>query len=165
MGKQLLLVSVCLLGSALLVHKCIKSIRGAQQNIRAIKIDQGRPGGQTGTETPNPSIPALETVVRSHSAQLQPELTAAFSQVTGEIGELRTSTASTTTALTSLASQVAALTDMVARLLQSPATEPNPAPPADLPVTTPPLVSEGSPLDPRWEQNLLSPKPYNGEFN
>ena len=81
------------------------------------------------------------------------------------MGELRTSTASTTTALTSLASQVAALTDIVAWLLQSLAPEPNPAPPPDPPVTTPLLVSEGLPLDPWWEPNLPSPKPYNGEVD
>ena len=108
-------------------------------------MDLGRPKQATGTEMPNPSIPVLETVVRGHSAQLtklNSELTLAFSQVTGEMGELRKFTASTTTTLTSLASQVTTLTDMVARLLQSPAPEPNPAPPPDLPAATAPAVCE-----------------------
>ena len=81
---------------------------------------------------PNPSIPPLETVVHSHAAQLtklNSELSSAFSQVTGEMGELKTSSVSTTSTLTSLGNQVAALTDMVARLLQAPASEPSPGPP------------------------------------
>ena len=67
------------------------------------------------------------------------------------MGEMKESTASTTTTLTSLASQVPVLTDMVAQLLQSPAPEPNPAPLQDLPTATVPVVPEGEPFDPRWE--------------
>ena len=131
-------------------------------------MDLGGPKQATGTEMPNPSIPPLETVVRSHSAQLtklNSELTSAFSQVTGEMGELKISSVSTTSTLTSLASQVAALTDMVARLLQAPATEPSPAPPPNRPAASSPVVSQGEPLDPRWEPNLPPPKPYSGEFD
>ena len=131
-------------------------------------MDLGGPKQATGMEMPNPSIPALETVVRSHSAQLtklNSELTSAFSQVTGEMGELKISSVSTTSTLTSLASQVAALTDMVARLLQAPATEPSPAPPPDHPAASSPVVPQGEPLDPWWEPNLPPPKPYSGEFD
>ena len=116
---------------------------------------------------PNPSIPALETVVRRHAAQLaklNSELSSAFSQVTGEMGELKTSV-STTTTLTSLANQVAAFTDMVAWLLQAPATEPGPTPPPVRPAASSPVVPQGEPLDPRWEPNLPPPKPYSGEFD
>ena len=71
-------------------------------------MDLGRGKQATGMEMPNPSIAELETGVRSHSVQLtklNTELTSAFSQVTREMGELRKSTASTSTTLTSLASQ------------------------------------------------------------
>ena len=118
------------------------------------------PKQATGTEMPNPSIPALETVVRSHVAQLTKlnfEHSSAFSQVTGEMGELKNSV-STTSTLTSLANQVAALTDMVAWLLQAPATEPSPTPPPVRPAASSPVVPLGEP-------NLPPPKPYSGEFD
>ena len=127
-------------------------------------MDLGRPKQATGTEMPNPSIPVLEIMVLSHSAQLtklNSEQRSAFSQVTGEIGELKKSMASTTTTLTSLASQVAALTEMVARLLQSPATEPNPTP--LLILQRQPLLRSprGSPRTPGGNRtcNLPSPTP------
>ena len=72
-------------------------------------MDLGGPKHATGTEMPNPRIPVLELVVRSHAAQLSKlntELSSAFSQVTGEMGELKSSSASTASTLTSLATQV-----------------------------------------------------------
>ena len=84
-------------------------------------MDLGRPKQTHSLEMPNPSIPALENVVRSHSAQLtklNSELSSAFSQVTGEMGELKTLAASASSTLSALTNQVAALTDMVARLHQ-----------------------------------------------
>ena len=131
-------------------------------------MDLGRPKQATGTEMPNPSIPVLETVVHSHAAQLtklNSELSSAFSQVTGEMGELKTSSVSTTSTLTSLANLVATLTDMVAWLLQAPATEPSPTPPSCSPGCIIPVVPQGEPLDPQWEPNLPPPKPYSGEFH
>ena len=131
-------------------------------------MDLGRPKQATGTEMPNPYIPALETVVRSHSAQLtklNSELSSAFSQVTGEMGELKTSSVSTASTLSSLTNQVAALTDMVARLLQAPATEPSPTLPPVRPAAPSPVAPQGEPLDPRWEPNLPPPRTYSGEFD
>ena len=131
-------------------------------------MDLGRLKQATGTEMPNYSIPALETVVRSHSTQLtklNTELSSAFSQVTGEMGELKTSSVSTTSTLTSLANQVAALTDMVARLLQAPATEASPTLPPVRPAAPSPVVPQGEPLDPQWEPNLPPPKTYSREFD
>ena len=131
-------------------------------------MDLGRPQRATGTEMPNPSIPALETVVRSNSAQLtklNTELSSRFSQVTGEMGELKTSSVSTTSTLTSLANQVAALTDMVVRLLQAPVNEPSLTLPPVRPAAPSPVVPQGEPLDPQWEPNLPPPKTYSREFD
>ena len=67
-----------------------------------------------------PGRPALESVVQAHSDQLiklNTELSSAFAQVTGEMGDLRTSATSTSTALASLSSQVTTLTDLVTQLL------------------------------------------------
>ena len=71
----------------------------------------------------------------------------------------------TTSTLTSLVSQVAALSDIVAWLLQAPATEPSLAPPPVRPAASSPVVPQWEPLDPRWEPNLSPPKPYSGEFD
>ena len=124
-------------------------------------MDLGRLKQATGTERPNPSVPMLETVVRSYSAQLtklDSELTSAIFQVTGEMGELTISSASTTSTLTFLASQLAMLSDLLARKMQAPAPEPNPAPPA-------PETPEGESLDPRWEPSLPPPERYSGDFD
>ena len=126
-------------------------------------MDPGRPKPPSSTEMPTPGQPGLETVVRSHSAQLtklNTELTSAFAQVTGEMGAFRAASASTSTALSSLSSQVAALTDLVTSLLPARAPEPNPSPPA-----VPPAAPTEPPLDPRWEPSLPPPKPYAGEFD
>ena len=115
------------------------------------------------TEMPTPGQSGLETVVRSRSVQLtklNTEMTSTFAQVTGEMGAFRASSASTSTALASLSSQVAALTDLVTSLLPARAPEPDPSPPA-VPPTTPMEL----PLDPRWEPSLPPPKPYAGEFD
>ena len=117
---------------------------------------------------PNPSTPALEGIVRSHSAQLtklNTELSSAFSQVTGEMGELKTSAASTSSTLSTLANQVAALTDMVARLLHAPAAEAPPTLPPVRPAAPSPIVPQGEPLDPQWEPGLTPPRTYSGEFD
>ena len=102
--------------------------------------------GRLGTERPNPSVPMLETVVRSYSDQLTKlyfELTSAISQVTEEMGELKISSASTTSTLTFLASQLARLSDLLARKVPAPAPEPNPAPPQDLLASPAPVTPEG----------------------
>ena len=83
--------------------------------------------------------------------------------MTGEIGAFRASLASTSTALTSLSSQVAALTDLVTSLLPAQALEPNPSPPAVPPAAPTELLPP--PPDPRWEPSLPPPKPYAGEFD
>ena len=78
-------------------------------------MDPGRPKQLTGAGG-SPGQPALETVVRAHSDQLgkqNMELSSAFAQVTGEMGDLRTLVTATSTALTSLSSQVSALMDLV----------------------------------------------------
>ena len=126
-------------------------------------MDPGRPKQPISTEMPTPGQSGLETVVRSHSAQLtklNTELTSAFAQVTGEMGAFRAASASTSTALSSLSSQVAALTDLVTSLLPARVPEPNPSPPA-----VPPVAPTEPPLDPRWEPSLPHPKPYAGEFD
>ena len=74
------------------------------------------------------------------------------------MGELTAST------LSSLTNQVAALMDMVARLLQAPATEPSPTLPPVRPAAPSP-VPQGEPLDPRWEPNLPPLRTYSGEFD
>ena len=130
-------------------------------------MDLGRLEQAAGTEMPNPSLPVLETVVRSHSTQLRrfnSELTSAFSLVTGEMGELKASTASTSATLTSLATQVSVMTDLLTRLLQSPAPKPNLGPPRDLLASPAPVTPKGEPLDPRWEPSLPLPECYSGDF-
>ena len=115
-----------------------------------------------------PGQPALESVVRAHSDQLiklNTELSSALGQVTGEMGDLRTSATSTSTALASLSSQVAALTDLVMHLLPAQAGESNPAPPAAPPAAPPPVAPPDQHPDPRWEPTLSPPNAYAGEFD
>ena len=95
-------------------------------------MDPGRPKQPTGAGV-LPGQPALESVVQAHSdqlIQLNTELSSALAQVTGEMGNLRTSAASTSTVLASLASQVTALTGLVTRLFPAPGGEFDSAPPA-----------------------------------
>ena len=89
--------------------------------------------------------------------KLNTELSSAFGQVTGEMGALRTS-------VTSLSSQVAALTDLVTRLLPSRAGEINPTPPVAQSAAPPTVPPELLP-DPRWEPTLSPPHSYAGEFD
>lgn len=135
-------------------------------------MDPGKTPGQTGLPRPStPTVPSLETVVRSHSTQLtklNADLTTAFSQMTTEVGQLRASSSSTADTLAALTAQVAALTQALPQALQ-------PAPSA-----TPPLVASSTaapspasaasasppaPPDPRFEPNLPCPRPYGGEFD
>ena len=109
-------------------------------------MDPGRPKIAITTEMTNPGQPGLEAVVRSHAVQLtklNSELTTAFSQVIGEMGALRASSAS------ALSNQLTTLTDLVTSLLPARVPEPSPSPPAVLP-TAPTEPS----LDPRWEPSL-----------
>ena len=131
-------------------------------------MEPGRPKQPTGVGV-LPGIPALEAVVRSHSEhliKLNTELSSAFAQVTGEMGEIRNSATSTSTVLTSLSNQVTALTDLVTRLLPvrtGGGTEPalqDALPPAPAPPAPPDLG-----LDPRWEPTLSSPSAYAGVFD
>ena len=131
-------------------------------------MDLGRPKQTHSLEMPNPSTPALEGVVRSHSAQLtklNSEISSAFSQVTGEMGEIKASAAATSSTLSALTNQVTALSDMVAWLRQPPAAEAPlilpPVPPAAPAPTTP----QEFPLDPRWEPGLTTPRFYSGDFD
>ena len=81
------------------------------------------------------------------------------------MGELRTSTTATTTSLFSLAGQVAALSDMVARISQTLVPEPNPAPPRVVPSSPAPVVPERESPEPQWEPHLPPPKPHAREFD
>ena len=132
-------------------------------------MDLGRPKHATGTEMPKPDIPALESVVRSHSPQLSKlntELSSAFSQVTGEMGEIESSSASTACTVASLANQVATLTNMLAKLLPAPPAETSPTLPPVLPAASVPAAPQRELLDPRWEPNITPPpKNYSGEFD
>ena len=131
-------------------------------------MDPGRPKQPTGVGV-LPGIPALESVVRAHSDQLiklNTELSSAFAQVTREMGDLRSSATSTSTALASLSNQVTALTDLVTWLLPvrtGGSTEPAPqaAPPS---APAPPAPPDQS-LDPRWEPTLSAPSAYAGGFD
>ena len=123
-------------------------------------MDSGRPKQPTGTGVSSPGHPALESVVRTHSEQLiklNTELSSAFAQVTGEMGDLRTSTTSTSAAL---ATQVMVLTDLVTCLL--PAAPPV-APPPRLPLP-PPLLLQPN----RWTLDgsrlCLRPTPMLGSL-
>ena len=121
-------------------------------------MDPRRPKQPTGAGVP-PGQPALESVVRAHSDQLvklNTELSSAFAQVTGEMGDLRISATSMSMALAALSSQVAALTD----LLPARARESNPAPPAAPPGAPPPVAPPDQHLDPRWEPTLSPPNAY-----
>ena len=92
-------------------------------------MDLGRPKQATKSEMPTADIPALESVVRSHSAQLSKlntGLSTAFSQVTGEMGEIKSSSAATASTVASLANQVVTLTSMLAKLLPAPSAETSP---------------------------------------
>ena len=130
-------------------------------------MNPGRPKQLTGAGVPL-GQPAMEAVVRAHSDQLvklNTELSSAFAQVTGEMGDLRTSATSTSTVLAALSSQVAALTDLVTRLLPARAGESNPTPPAAPPTAPPPVAPPDQHLDPRWEPTLSPPNAYVGEFD
>ena len=131
-------------------------------------MDLSRPKQTHSLEMPNPSTPALEGVVRSHSAQLtklNTELSSAFSQVTGEMGELKTSAAAASSTLSALTNQVAALTDMVARLRHPPAAEVPLILPPVRPAAPAPTIPQEVPLDPWWEPGLTTPRFYSGEFD
>ena len=101
--------------------------------------------------------------MRSLSAQLtklNSELLSAFSQVTGEMGELKASEAAASSTLSALTNQ-----DMVARLRHPPAAEaPLILPPAR-PAAPAPTIPQEVPLDPRWELGLTTPRFYSGEFD
>ena len=109
-----------------------------------------------------PGTPALESVVRAHSDQLiklNTELLSAFAQVTGEMGDLRTSATSTSATLTSLSNQVSTLTGLVTRLLpvqregaSNPAIPAAPQHPISVPVSP-----SDPPTDTRWEPSLAPP--------
>ena len=107
-----------------------------------------------------PGTPALESVVRAHSDQLI-KLSSAFAQVTGEMGDLRTSATSTSTALASLSNQVSALTDLVTQLLPvRTGGAASPAPPVvHQPPTSVPVTLLDQPFDARWEPSLSPPMP------
>ena len=131
-------------------------------------MDLGRFKQATGSEMPNSDIPALESVVRSHSAQLSKlntELSSAFSQVSGEMGEIKSSSATTASTVASLANQVVTLTSMLAKLLPAPPAETSPTLPPVLPAAPAPAALQGEPLDLRWEPNNTLPKNYTGEFD
>ena len=131
-------------------------------------MDSGRPKQPTGMGVPSWGHPALESMVRTHSEQvikLSTELSSAFTQVTGEMGDLWTSTMSTSAALTTLSGQVMALTDLVTRLLPARVGEANPTPPAAPLVAPPPVAPMGQPLDPGWEPSLPPPNSDAGEFD
>ena len=131
-------------------------------------MDLGRPKQTHTLEMPNPSLPALENVVRSHSAQLtklNSELSSAFSQVTGEMGELKTSAASASSSLSALTNQVAALSDMVARLHRPTAAEVAPVPPPARPAAPAPTIPREESSGPRWEPGLITPLIFSGEFD
>ena len=117
-----------------------------------------------------PGTPALESVVQAHSDQLiklNTELSSAFAQVTGEMGDLRTSATSTSMALASLSNQVTTLTGLVTRLLPVwTGGAANPAPPAVQPPPAPiPVTPPDQPLDLRWEPTLSPPNAYAGGFD
>ena len=95
-------------------------------------MDPGRPKQPTGAGV-LPGQPALESVVQAHSDQLiklNRDLSSALALVTGEVGSLRTSAASTSTVFHSLASQVTMLTGLVTQLFPAPAGDFQSAPPA-----------------------------------
>ena len=131
-------------------------------------MDLGRPKRTHPTEMPNPSTPALEGVVRSHSAQLtklNSELSSAFSQVTGEMGEIKSSSATAASTIASLANQVVTLTNMLAKLLPAPLAVTSPTLPPVLPAASAPAAPQGESLDPLWEPNPPFPKHYSGNFD
>ena len=131
-------------------------------------MDLGRPKQTHTIEMPNPSIPVLEGVVRSHSAQLtklHSELSSAFSQVTGEMGEIKTSAAAAAATLSALTNQVTALTDMMTRQRQNTAAEGPPILPPVRPVAPAPAIPQDEHRDPRTEPTLIVPRMYSGEFN
>ena len=131
-------------------------------------MDLGRPKQTHTVEMPNPSIPVLEGVVCSHSAQLtklNSELSSAFSQVTGEMGELKTSAAAASSTLSALINQVAALTDMMARQRQPTAAEVPPILPPVRLVAPAPAIPQEEHMDPRTEPSLIVPRTYSGEFD
>ena len=109
-------------------------------------------------------------MVRTHSDQLiklNTELSSAFAQVTGEMGDLRTSATSTSTTLASLSSQVSTLTGLVTRLLPvqmegaaNPVTPAAPQHPIPVPVSP-----SDPPADARWEPSLAPPNAYAGVFD
>ena len=131
-------------------------------------MDPGRPKQPTGVGV-LPGIPALESVVRAHSDQLiklNTELSSAFAQVTGEMGDLRNSATATSTSLSSLSNQVTMLTDLVTRLLPvhtGRSTEP--APQATPPSAPAPLTPPDQSLDPRWEPTLSAPNVFARGFD
>ena len=89
-------------------------------------MDPGRPKQPISTEMPTPGQSGLETSgaepLRA-TDQTEHWTDVRLAQVTGEMGAFRASSASTSTALASLSSQVAALTDLVTSLLPARAPE------------------------------------------
>ena len=133
-------------------------------------MDPGRPKQLTGAGV-LPGTPALESVVHAHSDQLiklNTELSSAFAQVTGEMGDLRTAATSTSTTITALANQVSTLTGLVTRLLPAQgegATNPG-IPTAPLQHSIPvPVPSTDPPTGARWEPSLAPPNTYAGGFD
>ena len=131
-------------------------------------MDLGRPNQATKSEMPTADIPALESGVRNHSVQLSKlntELSTAFSQVTGEMGEIKSSSAASTSPVASLANQVVTLTSILAKLQPAPPAETSPTLPPVLPAAPAPAALQVEPLDPRWEPDIMYPKNYSGEFD
>ena len=131
-------------------------------------MDPGRPKQSTGVGV-LPGIPVLESVVCAHSDQLiklNSELSSAFAQVTGEMGDLRSSATTTSTTLSSLSNQVSTLTDLVTQLLPVRAGGSGDSAPQATPSSalTPPTPPDQA-LDPRWEPTLSAPHAYAGGFD
>ena len=116
-----------------------------------------------------PGRPALESVVHAHSDQLlklDTDMSSAFAQISGEIGDLRHSATATSMALTSLSNQVTTLTDLISRLLPvCTGGKTEPAPPAVPPSVPAPSTPPGPSVDPRWEPTLSVPNAYAGGFD
>ncbi|TWW62587.1 Retrovirus-related Pol polyprotein from transposon 17.6 [Takifugu flavidus] len=117
----------------------------------------GTPGQPGGPRTPTLPSP-LERRVEAHAAQLsslQSELTKGFPTIQGEISELQSSSQTTSSTLSALSNQMAAMATVLASILQKLGSDPGGAAPPE----------PSLPLSPRAEPNLASPRVFGGDFD
>ena len=129
-------------------------------------MSQGGSPGAAGGPKPVTLPSPLERIVGDHSAQLtslQAELTKAFPTVQGQIAELQGSSLSTSSALSTLSNQMAAMAVALTSIQEKLGANPG--------VAVAPVLHEAPPSDPpgpslpRPEPKLARPRVFGGDFD